>query len=147
MWMCEQCGDVYEELPTHDEDFGYDVGIGRVSAVQTMVDSCHCGGNFVEATECDECGEYFEKNGEQSICDKCLEKYKTFDNAIKIGAEYPIKKGINQFLAWCFSEEEINQILERELREAEKLGKPFVARDIEEYFKDNEWLSGNVEGL
>lgn len=147
MWMCERCGDVYAELPTHDEDFGYDVGIGRVSAVQTLVDSCHCGGNFVKATECNECGEYFEKNGEQTICDKCLEKYKTLDNAIKIGAEYPIKKQINQFLAWCFSEEEINQILERELREAYRLGKPTVSRDIEEYFADNEWLSGNVEDL
>lgn len=145
--MCKRCGDVYEELPTHDEDFGYDVGIGRVSAVQTLVDSYHCGGNFVEATQCDECGEWFEKNGLQTICDKCLEKYKTLDNAIKLGDEYSIPKKINQFFAWCFSEEEINQILERELREAQKLGKPFVSKELESYFADNEWLSGNVEGL
>lgn len=145
--MCEQCGDVYENLPTHDEDLGYDVGVGKMVARVTLVDSCHCGGNLVKATQCEECGEWFKKNGQQTICDKCLEKYKTLDNAIKLGDEYSIPKKINQFFAWCFSEVEINQILERELREAQKLGKQFVSKELESYFADNEWLSGNVEGL
>ena len=144
--MCERCGDVYNQLPTHDEDYGYDVGIGKVSAVQTVVDTCHCGGMFVEATECEECGEYFEKNGEQTICDGCLEKYKTFSNAIKIGSDYKVKVAINQFVKECFSESEINEILVRELWEAKRLGNNFE-REIEDYLGDNEWLSGNVKDL
>lgn len=146
MYICERCGKIHEEVPTYEEDFGYDVGVGYLSAKQTLVDYCSCGGNIVEGTECEECGEVFEKNGEQTICDKCLEKYKTFDNAIKIGADYRIKVGINQFIRQCFSEDEINEILERELREAKRLGKSFT-REVEEYLGDNEWLSGNVEGL
>lgn len=146
MYICERCGKIHEELPTYEEDFGYDVGIGRVSAWQTMVGNCSCGGNIVDGAECEECGEVFEKNGEQTICDKCLEKYKTFDNAIKIGANYPVKVAINQFLLECFSTSEIEEILERELREAKRLGKSFT-REVEEYLGDNEWLSGNVEGL
>lgn len=146
MYICESCGKIHEEVPVIEEDYGYEVGIGRVSAKQTIADSCDCGGSLVEATECAECGEVFEKNGEQTICDMCLEKYKTFENAIKIGADYRIKVGINQFIRECFSEDEINEILERELREAKRLGKSF-AREVEDYLGDNEWLSGNVEGL
>ena len=146
MYICERCGKIHEEVPTIQEDFGYDVGVGYLSAKQTLGDYCDCGGNIVEGTECEECGEVFEKNGEQTICDKCLEKYKTFDNAIKIGANYPVKVAINQFLLECFTASEIEEILERELREAKKLGKSFT-KEVEDYLGDNEWLSGNVEGL
>lgn len=146
MYICESCGKIHKELPTYEEDFGYDVGVGYLSAKQTLVDYCDCGGNIVEGTECEECGEVFEKNGEQTICDKCLEKYKTFDNAIKIGANYPVKVAVNQFLLECFSISQIEEILARELAEAKKLGNTFT-REVERYLGDNEWLSGNVEGL
>ena len=146
MYICERCKKEYDELPTYQEDFGYDVGIGRVQAWQTMVANCSCGGDIVEATECEECGNLFIENGEQTICDECLEEYKTFDNAIKIGNKYKVRVNINQFLKMCFTEDEIEEILERELREAKKLGKSFN-KEVEEYLNDNEWLSENIKDL
>lgn len=135
MYICERCGKIHEELPLGEEY--YDGGFG------TTVADCYCGGDIVEATECDECGEVFKKKGEQCMCDKCLEKYKTFDNAIKIGAEWRYKVTINSFLAECFSVEQIEEILERELREASKLGKN-LNKEIEDFI-DNEYLSKGVK--
>ena len=146
MYICERCGATGEELPTYEEDFGYETGVGFRSACQTMTDCCSCGGEFVEATECEECGEWFEENGEQCICSKCLEKYKTLDNAIKIGKECRYKVGINQFFTECFSVEQIEEILEREIREAVKVGKSFK-KEVEDYLENDDDLCYFVKNI
>lgn len=56
MYICKDCGQVVDELPTytereecwgHYEEFEY-------------VDNCYCGGEWSEAVQCCCCGEYFD---------------------------------------------------------------------------------------
>lgn len=144
MYICENCGAICEDVPTYEEDFGYETGVGFRSACQTMDAECSCGGGFVEAVECEECGEWFAKNGNQTICDECLEKYKTVDNALKDGKNEKWEIAINSFLVECFSVEEIEEILERELRNTEKLGRYFD-KEAKKYFEDNDYLFSKVK--
>lgn len=118
-YVCEDCGRVLdeEELPVYNEDYGFETGIGYKSIIQEIVDTCNCGGSFVEATEC-ECGEYFNDCDNIGICNNCLEENATFENAIKIGNENPEKISINGYFASEFTVEEIEEILRRELIES-----------------------------
>lgn len=149
MYICDNCGCTCDDddLPIYEEDYGFETGIGFKSMKQTFVDNCSCGGNFVEAQECEMCGEYFaEDDLEGGVCKECLEQNATFDNAIELGDENKDTVEINGFYASAFTLSEIEEILKRELVEAKKLAPDKINTDAKNYCLDDksyfgEWLS------
>lgn len=148
MLICDRCGQVIAEEDldlTHDRDY-VNNGVGRECVRDDeFYKECGCGGDWVDATECKVCGEWFNDEHYRKVCDDCLDENATFENAIKMGDEeycqHEVK--INGYLANEFSTDQIEAILERELVEAEKLG---TALSYREYlFNDKDayadWLN------
>jgi len=114
MNICKKCGRVLQDsdLVLHKD---YEDGVCYDSTV-----CCPCGSeDLVEAERCEECGEYFPADElYDGICKGCLKQEMTVDNALKCGEEGGARQtiSVNGFLASCFSEDEINRILEEKLQ-------------------------------
>lgn len=89
------------------------------------VEDCpYCGSyEFDEVEMCRKCGEFFDEyNINGGICWDCLKKYaKDLDTVLKVGEKEKTNISINGFLGWFFTEEEIEEILLRELKDIEKI--------------------------
>ena len=59
---------------------------------------------------CKICGKPIDED-DWDICEDCIEKNKTFENATLIGHLYKDEVLINEFLLHCFSADEIERIL------------------------------------
>lgn len=66
--------------------------------------------------------EFDEEEMDNDVCDECLQKNNTYENALKWGASDKTAVTINGYLAWQFSVEAIEEILKHELDEALALG-------------------------
>ena len=150
MYICNRCGNLCEddELPTYEEDFGFETGVGWKAMKQTFVDTCSCGGDFVEARECALCGEYFDKEEGWRVCKHCLEEGATYENALAVGEENKDSVKINGFLANVFTESQIEEILQRELDQARKLTPTDINEQAKQYCLDDsdyfgDWLEKN----
>ena len=65
---------------------------------------------------CPICGnEFNEEYFLNAVCDPCAFKAATYENALKFGKEEQTEIEINGFLAHCFTPEEIEELLIREL--------------------------------
>lgn len=119
MLICKDCGKVIadDELITHLESRGEFWGN---NCFEEIVDKCECGGEFVEAKQCQMCGEWICEDDE-NVCDDCLQNNATYDNALKYGEENKESVELNGFLANVFTADEVNEILIRELDEAQQL--------------------------
>lgn len=62
MYICADCGRVFEDKVTYTEDWG-----------ERYTGCPSCGGYAQEATTC-ECGEYILANDEYPVCGSCLQK-------------------------------------------------------------------------
>lgn len=124
MFICNKCGNIIEEeayLPRcHQREEVW----GHIEEWVEM-DCCPCGGTYEEAHECKICGNVCL----DSICEDCL----TFENAIDYGSDNKETVSINGFLAYEFSDKEIEEILMKHLIESKSLGKePHYAEYIKE---------------
>lgn len=145
MLKCNYCGCVIEddELGTHEEDRGEFWGS---PCSETVCDDCSCGGGFDEAKRCIECQEWFTDDELiYGYCKECLEEEMTYENAIKYGSENEESVAINGFLASCFSADEIQEILLKELTQAKELMPSRIDEYVKTYCKDDlyyfaEWL-------
>jgi hypothetical protein len=76
MYICKDCGDVFEHPEvTREKDY---VGEGgHYGAIYSCDESCPCCGseNFVEACECANCGEWFPGKYEDFCCEACADEY------------------------------------------------------------------------
>lgn len=139
MYICNCCGETTRELPEYTEDFGFETGVGYKSMEQTFVGECSCGGTFVDAKQCEICGEWEDPdNLVEDICERCFDEESTFANAISFVAENKEYVEINGYLASEFTPEQIEKILLKELEEAKKLGiktkhKEFCLKDKEDF--------------
>ena len=69
-----------------------------------------------EMVVCDLCGEEVpDEECRWGVCDKCLAKAETMENAMNYGADHKVSVEINGYLAHEFSADEIEEILKREL--------------------------------
>lgn len=144
MYICNRCGELCEddELPTYTEDFGYDTGVGWYSCPQTFVDNCSCGGEFVEATKCRVCDEYFCDDDCYGVCEHCLNENANFENALLVGEECVEEIEINGFLSHSFTKDQIEEILKRELEQARKLCKAKIDKEAKDYcLEDTSWFA------
>lgn len=75
MMICKDCNETYsdDEVPTYEENFGFETGVGWKSHKQTFIDKCKCGGEIVEAKQCSDCFGWFPKNelDENDLCYDC----------------------------------------------------------------------------
>ena len=116
MWICDNCGELYEELEKH----------------------CKCGGYIVNAIECKACGEYYDEDiligfGKDKICESCYDNSLDFENAFEYGTEDKEKREINGFLATHFSDDQIENILIEVLKKSRfseyELAKEYLGKD------------------
>lgn len=79
--------------------------------------NCRCGGEFIKATKCKVCGEWFDNTELHGVCEECLEEYETVETAMAIGAYSTKKREINGFFADILTTEMINDILGKYVEE------------------------------
>ena len=73
MFICNDCGHVFEEPKEHREYHPY----GDTYAYETFACCPNCGGSIDEAEECPECGEYFSSEDMcDTVCKSCFEEYR-----------------------------------------------------------------------
>lgn len=68
-----------------------------------------------EAEVCACCGDYMS-NDNYKVCESCLDKETTYDNAKAYGEDNKAEVEINGFYAHAFTAEQIERILDRELK-------------------------------
>lgn len=110
MYVCNKCGTLKSE-----EEMNY----VRESHGERHLDmNCNCGGEFIPATKCSVCGEWFDNTELHGVCEVCLDEEETVGTALSIG-EYSTEKvdGINGFIADVLSVEQINKILTKWVEE------------------------------
>lgn len=72
-----------------------------------------------EMVECEICGEEVpDEECLYGVCDSCLAKAETFENALAYGKSTRTSVKINGFFAWFFKRNEIEEILLREMKSA-----------------------------
>lgn len=139
MYICNRCGNVCEEneMRTYREDYGFDTELGHRQIFVNCIDySCDCGGEYVEASYCPICGNYFCDDFDlDTICRNCLEENATLENAIEIGETETLSLRLNGFLATFFSGEQIENILKKEIMQLAQSGGDCLA-EINQKAKD-----------
>lgn len=80
MWVCTNCGHIFEEPHRWEERHGFDYG-----PFEKFSGCPECGESYIEAHKCDECGhwitgEYIKTVSGQRICENCY-------NVMEIGDE------------------------------------------------------------
>lgn len=149
-YICDSCGYVLDEteIPTYRDDFGYETELGHYSAIKEFSKKCLCGGNFEEATECKICGQPFANVELGGICNECLEDAANFETALEVGADNKDLVEINSYLLYEFEASEIEEILKRELLNAEKFGYKNRAKDylLQDTYYFANWLKKAMEG-
>ena len=138
MWICNECVAVFENPSEYYEhDTGYH-----------GMDCPICGSDDIdEAKRCAECDEWVnEKNLVNGLCPACIEKHANDYGTVKAyGADRKEAVEINGFLAWVFTPAEIEEILERELKNsgnAEKDAHTFATDDPDDF---TNWLNERSE--
>jgi hypothetical protein len=70
MYICLDCGEIFEEPETWEESYPY----GEGYAYQTFSCCPHCEGSYEEAEVCKDCGEYFAPDDlYDGMCNECRE--------------------------------------------------------------------------
>lgn len=143
MYICDECGNVVceHDLQTRKDFKPVEMSLHTDWCYETMTAPCECGGEFVKAKKCEICGEYIPEDG-LDLCDNCIEKGETLENALKIGDENNISVEINGFLASMFEKDEIEEILTRELKRADV---DFIKSSIRE--KVSNYLNEDVDSF
>lgn len=72
MYICDKCRTLTEELPSYKEARPW----GSTVAYEEIVEcDCACGGTFMNAKQCEHCGEYApEMDIEAGCCAECQEE-------------------------------------------------------------------------
>ena len=115
MFVCNNCGNMVEELPTTTQYHG-NTAFGELTEV--IADCCSCGGEYIEATQCAICSKWFDGTDMDGVCESCIEDHETVGVALEMGDEdLKTIDGINGFVASCLSVEQMNKILKKWVEE------------------------------
>lgn len=137
MYKCEKCGAFFDE-PEFDTAWEYrgecwgQPSFERVSDLKCP--ECGTLEMVVEAEVCELCGEpYLWDETESQICPNCMMSHSNIDFCYKAGAECADDIELNGFLLSMFSKEKIEEILLRELKQANEITPincvPFIEKD------------------
>jgi hypothetical protein len=108
MLICEFCKQTYSEndATPRTEQLYID---GRLVHEDNWLE-CDCGGMLIPAKICPVCHENYMTEDE-ALCVECFETSCTFENCKEMGIEATENIDINGFLAFVFSDKEIEKIL------------------------------------
>lgn len=132
-YICLHCGHHFTEEEIDAKYYDYATG---------TYDSEECPNcdseDFEEAEHCDECDEWFPvgtcANG---ICESCMEKHASdFDIVKRYGDSLKEERKINGFFSWMFTDDEIDEILEREARSSlfiQEYMKKYATQDPDDF--------------
>ena len=130
MYICLHCGLQFDD-PVLTHNGGY--------YEEPWYECPYCGSDAFEETEqCEECDEWVnEKNLVNGLCAACIEKHANDYETVKAyGAARKECIEINGLFAWAFTTAEIEEILERELKNsgnAEKDAHRFATDDPDDF--------------
>lgn len=127
MLKCLECGHLFEvgEEETYTEYMGECHG---ASAYETFKVCPVCGGDYEETKSCAICGaDHLEDDLISGVCAECLADV-TLDDCLAVNGDRKEEIKINAVLAYAFTESQIEEILMRELRQADKI-KPVSCLD------------------
>lgn len=113
MLICKKCNTTLKRLPI-EKFVHYELDYPVTEYLEVnYCENCGARDYIQEASRCMVCGGFSAEYDERSfcICKECVDQYKTVENALKIGNEYPCNAEINEFVATIFTNEEINNIL------------------------------------
>lgn len=101
-----------------------------------------------EMVVCDLCGkEVPDEECRWGVCDGCLAKAETFENALDYGNDRKVAVEINGYLAREFSADEIEEILKRELFDSYIIGWMSVHNFLTDDSSDfADWLKERKKG-
>ena len=137
-YRCNNCGCQFE-TPMK--------GIGHLSSF-AFCPYCQ-DSDYEKMTECEVCGEFFVKDEDAKlyrVCPECEKKF-VAEHRFNVQAIYEIEEEnenvkINNFLAWAFKPEEIEEILLFALKE-KQINQP---EDYSEYlYGDYDWLEEKIK--
>ena len=136
MYICEECGDTRIELKEECEHIGgFQSGKQGYTYTET---ECSCGGEYVEAVKCEECGEWASELY-SGVCDDCLKGEATISNAVLFGDTKKEAVNVNGLYVKVFGEAQINSILQSAFFEKTTKGErinnanEFCLKDKEEF--------------
>jgi hypothetical protein len=134
MYICEICGRLYDgDFGTHYEHHGHSSYYAEEVDNDAVCGTC--GGEYVEATKCAVCGEWFYDEENLGVCECCLDNAKTYENACKIWADDTNSVEVKPILNCVFGERKINEILfaylEANLADYEKEIKDYINENID----------------
>jgi hypothetical protein len=109
MLVCTHCGTLVEAV-----DLNY---VTESHGERHRNTNCKCGGEFVPATKCKVCGEWFDNSVLYGVCECCLDEHETVETALIIGDANREDVGINSFIASILDHDKINAILEKYVEE------------------------------
>lgn len=147
MLKCNYCGKVVDEDELGVCSEGVFNNYGEYMGSKYYQAECSCGGEFVEADECELCGEWFlDDELTNGFCDDCLESEMTFENAEKFGAE---ENCLNYFYECVLGIDKINEILGKYLREYNVASDETKATSFckEDKYAFAEWLGAEYANL
>lgn len=133
-YICLHCGHTFTE-PTNRYN-------RRWSDSDDREPCCpNCGSEDIEEViVCRICGEAHREEDMVGtmgqVCKECFDKSVTFGNALRYGAERKEAVLLHGFLTWCFSEDEIESILLKNLQEQSP---EWRKRMTEEYLTDDRY--------
>jgi hypothetical protein len=133
VYICEDCGKLVEEEPCEVEHCSLSDEFPDYTVPQKTPIECSCGGEFVEAVQCKNCGEYFA-NDYISICQSCRDDYRNLDTVLEIGSDWENKISLNGFLMTVFTKEDIELIL---LDTLKNFGEDKVKEAVDKYCEDD----------
>jgi hypothetical protein len=144
MYKCVGCGNIFEE----GEQAVWEETHGLDSPPYEKFCCCpSCGGEFEEAKHCVVCGGCFlEDELNDGICNECLyeleEEYRhDFNKCYEISENEKVKVELNFFLSCMFTEKQIEEILMKNLKEANSL----VSIDCTAFLEaDRIWLQERI---
>ena len=111
MYICSDCGYVFEEFDTTEENRGQYWGVDCTETIRVCP---KCKGAFEEAEMCQKCGEYSHIDSlHDGICEKCIDECKNnFDICYKISKkDRKQSMDINPLILSIIKEDEIESIL------------------------------------
>lgn len=113
MLICTKCKETFEEINL-PQKLRYDE-FGNTYLVDDYCPSCGKG-ILVEAELCPVCGQPFESDNFEGVCNDCLEEHETLEVALKIGDVNREPVEINGFIATALSADRICHILEEAVK-------------------------------
>jgi DNA-directed RNA polymerase subunit RPC12/RpoP len=138
-YKCLDCGHIFEdgEQAHWSESRGEYWG---TPCSENMSGCPLCKGEYEETVQCAVCGsEHLEDELNGGVCDECIDSHRyDIDMCFSVGANDTEGVEINCFLASMFDKEEVEEILFRELKEAQKYRKIDCEKFIE---SDRSWFA------